>query len=96
MTEAILFTVAGIVASWLISRWYYRKSGTDLDAALRPITGDAKKLLHAVSVFARMLEQAGLGKATYDAAGNLTGVVITGAAHSTASFGPTASATVER
>ena len=45
---------------------------------------------------ARMLEQRGTGKLTYDAAGNLTGLVVTGAAHSTASFGPTASATVER
>ena len=96
MTEAILPTVAGMVASWWITRWYYRKSGTDLDAALRPIAGDAQKSLHAVSVLGRVLEQRGTGKLTYDAAGNLTGLVITGAAHSTASFGPTASATVER
>jgi hypothetical protein len=57
---------------------YYRKAGTDLDAALRPIAGDAQKSLQAVSILGRVLEQSGTGKLTYDAAGNLTGLVVTG------------------
>ena len=98
--SAIFLTIAstavGSAASWFFSRRYYRRSGTDLDAALRPIAGDNQKLLQATNTVSRMLQKAGIGKPNYDAVGNLTGIVITGAAHSTPSFGPTASATVER
>jgi|SRR5271166_1829474 len=83
--QAILLNVANTAATWFISRWYYRKSGTDTNVALRPIAGDVKKALQGVSVHARMLEQAGLGKATYDAAGNLTGLVVTGTGHAAGS-----------
>lgn len=80
--SAILLTAAGTLAgvvlgavpSWYFSRRYYLKSGTDLDAALRPFAGNDQKLLQAVGC---MLEQSGIGKPTYDAAGNLTGVVVT-------------------
>ncbi len=68
--------ILGAVPSWYFSRWYYLKSGTDLDAALRPLAGDTQKALQALSTVGRMLEQAGIGHPNYDAAGNLTGVVI--------------------
>jgi hypothetical protein len=84
---SILLTIAGTgigaaigaIASWHFSRTYYLRSGTDLDAALRPLAGDSGKQLQALAAIARMLEQAGIGKPAFDAAGNLTGVVITGA-----------------
>jgi hypothetical protein len=85
--QSLLLTVAGIVASWFISRWYYRRSGTDLGTALQPIAGDNQKLLQAMTALARMLEHAGIGHPTYDAAGNLTGVLI----YPSASDGATAS-----
>jgi hypothetical protein len=81
---SILLTVAstavGSAASWFISRWYYRQSGSDLDSALQPLTGDQRKLLQATNALGRMLEQAGIGKPTFDEAGNLTGVVVFGKA----------------
>ena len=98
--SATLLTIAGTAvgaaASWYFSRRYYLKSGFDLDAALRRLQGDHQEQLHTVTAVGRMLERSGIGKLAYDEAGNITGIVITGAAHSTASFGPTASATVER
>jgi hypothetical protein len=74
-------TAAGAVASWFTSRWYYRRSGSDLDAALRPLMGNDQQMIQALNALGRMLEQASIGKPTYDAAGNLTGVVVTGAGH---------------
>jgi hypothetical protein len=83
--QAILLTVAstvvGSLASWYISRWYYLKSGPDLDAALRPLGSDSKKMLQALSTVGRMMEQAGIGKPTFDPDGNLTGVAVTGSAN---------------
>ena len=84
--SAILLTISGTVAgavlgavaSWYFSRRYYLKSGIDLAAALRRLEGNYQKQLQAVSAVGRMLEQEGIGKPTYDAAGNLTGVVVTG------------------
>jgi len=73
--------VGGAAASWFISRWYYCRSGFDLDEALRPLSGNNQKLLQATTALAHMLEQAGIGKPTYDAAGNLTGVVVTATGH---------------
>jgi hypothetical protein len=89
--QAILLTAAataigaalGAVASWYFSRKYYLTSGTDLDAALRPLAGNDQKLIQATNAIARMLEQAGIGKPSYDSADNLTGVVISGSAHIT-------------
>lgn len=79
--QATLLTIAGTAvgaaASWFISRWYYRRSGVDLDAALQPLAGDNQKLLRAMNAVGHMLEQSGIGRPTYDAAGNLTGVVVT-------------------
>jgi hypothetical protein len=87
--SAILLTAAGTLAgvvlgavpSWYFSRRYYLKSGTDLDTALRRLEGNHQRQLQAVSAVGRMLEREGIGKPTYDAAGNLTGVVVTGAGH---------------
>ena len=83
--SAILLTAAGTlvgvvlgaVPSWYFLRRYYLRGGSDLDAALRPLAGHDQKLLQAVNTLGRMLEQADIGKPSYDAAGNLTGVVIT-------------------
>jgi hypothetical protein len=72
----IATTGVSCFATWYCSRWFYLRSGPDLDAALRPIAGDNQKLLQATNAIARMLEQAGIGHPTYDAAGNLTGVLI--------------------
>jgi hypothetical protein len=69
--------VLGAVPSWYFSRRYYLKSGSDLDTALRPLAGDAQKLLQATNTLGRMLEQAGIGKPSYDREGNLIGVAIT-------------------
>ncbi len=83
--SAILLTIAGTaagaVASWYFSRRYYLRSGIDLDAALHRLEGNHQKQLQAVSAVGRMLEQSGIGKPTYDAAGNLTGVVVTATGH---------------
>src|SRR3954447_19529295 len=64
----IAITAVGSAASWLISRWYYRQSGSDLDAALQPLAGDSQKQLQGLAAIGRMLEQAGIGKPTFDAA----------------------------
>jgi hypothetical protein len=78
--SAILLTIAstavGSAASWFISRWYYRRSGTDLNTALQPLAGDTQKLLRATNLVARMLEQAGIGQPSYDGDGNLIGIAI--------------------
>jgi hypothetical protein len=102
--SAILLTAAGTIAgvvlgavsSWYFSRRYYLKSGTDLDAALLPLAGDAQKALQAANTVGRMLEQAGIGKATRDAAGNLTGLVVTATAHFVASSDMNVTAMVKR
>ena len=81
MLASILFTLLGVVLgaipSWLISRMYYLKSGTDLDAALRPLVGNSQKLRQAVNILARMLEQGGIGKATFAPDGSLNGILLT-------------------
>jgi hypothetical protein len=83
MLSSIIFTLIGVVLgalpSWYFSRMYYLKSGTDLDAALQPLAGDQRKLLQATNTVGRMLEQAGLGKPTYDEAGNMIGIAIVAA-----------------
>ena len=92
--SAILLTIAstavGSAASWFISRWYHLRSGSDLDAALRPLAGDNQKLLQATNAVGRMLEQAGIGKPSYDQAGNITGIVVTATAHARGSSTATA------
>jgi len=92
----IASTAVGSTASWFISRWYYRRSGSDLDAALRPLAGDNQKLLQATNALGRMLEQAGIGKPSYDATGNLTGVVITESLRQVIGLSDRATATVVR
>ena len=91
--NAILLTIAGTAigsaASWFISRRYYLRSGTDLDAALR-LVADRQ----GVNALARMFKQAGIGKANYDAAGNLTGIVMEASAHDRLLLTDSATATV--
>ncbi len=91
--STILLTAAGAVASWYFSRRYYLKSGTDLDVALRRLEGDHQMQLQALTAIGRMLEQSGMGHPTYNAAGNLTGIVVTGSARLTGSGGLTATGT---
>ena len=96
--SAILLTAAGTlvgvvlgaVPSWYFSRRYYLRGGSDLDAALRPLAGDDQKLLQATNAVGRMLEQAGIGKPSYDQAGNITGIVVTATAHARGSSTATA------
>ena len=71
---AIGSTAVGSIASWFTSRWYYRRSSSDLDNALRPLAGNDRQLIQATNAIAHMLDQAGLGKPTYDAAGNLPAI----------------------
>lgn len=73
----------GSSVSWYITWLYYRKSGVDLDSALKPLANDQRKLLQATNALGRMLEQAGIGKPTFDESGNLTGIIIFGKAHIT-------------
>lgn len=84
-----LGAILGAVASWYFSRRYYLKAVADSTAALHP-------LIQAVMALGRMLEKAGLGKLTYDDAGNITGIVITASARSTATFSDRADATVAK
>jgi hypothetical protein len=92
--SAILLTIAstavGSAASWFISRWYYRRSGSDLDAALRPLAGNDEKTLQAVNAIGRVVEQNGQGKFSRDEAGNITGIVITATGHAKGSSQATA------
>jgi hypothetical protein len=81
MGLSVLLTAIGVIASWFISRWYYRRSGYDLDAMLSPLAGNHQKLLQATNAVGRMLEQAGIGKPTYDEAGNISGNIVTATAH---------------
>ncbi len=90
MGLSILLTVIGVVASWFISRWYYRRSEYDLDAMLRPLAGNHEKLLQATNAVGRMLEQAGIGKTTYDEAGSISGNIVTATAHARGSSQVTA------
>jgi hypothetical protein len=90
----IVSTAAGSAASWFISRWYYRRSGSDLDAALRPLAGNAQKLLQGVNSLGRMLEQSGLGTLTYDESGNITGIFVRKFASDSATTSDAATATV--
>ena len=77
--QAILLAAAGAAASWYFSR------GTDIKAALRRVEGDNQKLLQATNILGRALEHAGIGKLTFDPAGNLTGIIVTGTFHVTGS-----------
>jgi hypothetical protein len=72
----ITTTALGILATWFFAWLYFRKSGSDLDAALRRLDGNHQKQLQALTAVARMLERSGNGKATYDTAGHLTGIFI--------------------
>lgn len=92
----IASTAVGSAASWFISRRYYRRSGSDLDAALRPLAGDNQKLLQATNTLGRMLKQAGLGEPSWDAAGNLIGLVIRASAGDVLSVSDCAVATITR
>ena len=67
--SAILLTIAGTAAGAAASWYFHLKSGSDLDAALRRLEGDHQSQLKALSAVGRMLEQSGIGKPTYDAAG---------------------------
>jgi len=77
VATTVVGALVGAIPSWFISRWFYRKSGEDLDAALKPYGSDARKALQALNVIGRMMEQARIGKPTFDEDGNLNGVVLT-------------------
>ena len=102
MTDGTTYLLAGVTtaigsaASWFFSRWYYSRSGSDLDAALRPLAGNHQKLLQATNAIGRMLQQSGIGEPAFDAAGNLTGIVLRATASGGVRIGGTASATVTR
>lgn len=93
---SILLTIGGTAVGAVASWYFYRKSGVDLDAALRRLDGNHQKQLQAANALARMLEQSGIGKASYDAEGNLTGIAIAGAAHTVGRVSHRADATVVR
>ena len=80
-------TIVGAALSAVVSRFFYLKAGSDLDAALRSLKGNHQMQIQALTAIGRMLEQSGMGKPIYDAAGNLTGVTIS----ITVSPGPLAS-----
>jgi hypothetical protein len=89
-------TAVGSAASWFISRWYYRRSGTDLDTALRPLVGNNQKPLQAVNAIGRILEQNGQGTLAYDEAGKITGVVVKASASDVAIASDCAMVTIKK
>ena len=86
---AIGTTAASLTASWYITRWYYRRSGSDLAAAVRP-------QLQGTNALGRMFERAGIVKPAYDATGNLTGSAIPESLHQVIGLTDRATATVVR
>ena len=86
-------TIVGAALSAVVSRFFYLKAGSDLDAALRSLKGNHQMQLQALTAIGRMLEQSGMGHPTYNAAGNLTGIVVTGSARLAGSGGLTATGT---
>ena len=76
--SAILLAIAGTAAA-AVADWYFsHKSGSNLDAVSRRLAANDQELLRTLSVLARLMEHAGIGKGAYNADGILTGIVVTG------------------
>jgi len=68
--QSILLAAAGIVATWYFAHWCYRKSGSDLDAAMR-------RQHQATNAIGHKLEHKDQVELVFDAAGNVIGNSIT-------------------
>ena len=93
---SILHDIGNIAVGWFITRWYYRRSGSDLGAAVRPLAGDNQKQLQATNALGRSFERAGIIKLAYDATGNLTGSAIPESLHQVIGLTDRATAVVVR
>jgi len=82
--------VLGSVSSWYFSRWYYRRSGSDLAAVAQLLLGNHSKTLQVLYAFGHILELNGLGTFSRDGTGTITGIALTATGHAKSSSQPTA------
>jgi type II secretory pathway component PulJ len=93
---AIVLTIVSIAATWWFAWYYYVKANEATDRAMEASAGDVQKLLRATNTLGRMLQQAGIGEPTFDADGNLTGIVLHAVASGGIRVSGSATATVTR
>jgi hypothetical protein len=74
--ETLVSLFVGSAVTWAVAAWYYQHAAKDLEQAserLREETAHVRKL---VNILAQALKNEGVVDVTWDAAGNLAGVVL--------------------